>query len=73
MPDKLVMDYVIEERHRCMDLCEAIHHDAPFLIYCIDNSYMADELTHARRRFEEMQPVEPEPEPVTDEDVDDLL
>lgn len=80
MTDKLVMDYVVAERHRCMDLCEAIHDDTPFLIYCIDNTYTVEEIAHARRRFDEMQPLTGEPVNIIPfkitaepEDIEDLL
>lgn len=64
MTDKLIMDYVEQERERCAQLCEAIE-DSKFLAYCIRTPVMPNEIEHWRKRFDELS--------TTDDDIEDLM
>jgi hypothetical protein len=66
MTDRLIMDYVHEERARCASLAKALDNEQNFLIYCIENSVCVFEIPEQRKRFTEF------PDAVTD-DFEDLM
>lgn len=61
-PARLIMDYIEEERARCVSLIKTID-DRDFLLYCIAGSYEADEIDRARVLYDQM----------SDPEIEDLM
>jgi hypothetical protein len=74
MRDKLIMDYVSEERNRCILLCEALTKgvwfaDREFLIHCIEYSVQPNEVEARRKRYAEFPSVAADVDP----EIEDLM
>jgi hypothetical protein len=63
--EKYIMDYVEMERERCAQLCDALHAEPGFLLYCIRAPVMPNEIEMFRSRYLETLP--------PDEELDDLM
>ena len=66
MTEKLIMEYVEEERARCAALAAKLARgtDRDFLIHCINYSVQPIETDERRKRFDEMTVIE---------DIEDLM
>jgi hypothetical protein len=56
--DRPIMTFVTEERARCRALVSSIT-DQALLLFCIDHAYHVTDLEIAKKRFEELKPVDP--------------
>lgn len=52
---RLILSYIDQERKRVLDLVLAID-DRDFLVYCIENSWTAEEAPRARELYDQTQP-----------------
>jgi hypothetical protein len=58
MSERLIQEWIEEERARCRGLVEKLIAEPDFLMYCIDAPiHPGEDLDHHRRRFAEYQPV----------------
>jgi hypothetical protein len=66
MTNKLIMDYIEEERERCAVLAAKLARgpDRDFLIHCINYAVQLSEIEERRKRFIEMTVIE---------DIEDLM
>ena len=66
MTEKLIMDYIEEERARCAALATKLARgfDKDFLVHCIEYSVQPIETDERRKRFAEMTVIE---------DIEDLM
>ena len=56
MTEKLIMDWVEEERARCLALVVALDGEKSFLLHCIVYSVQPSEIDERRKRFNEITP-----------------
>lgn len=54
---RVVQSYIDQERSRVLDLISAVD-DREFLIYCVENSWTAPEISRAREMFDQFIPLE---------------